>query len=94
MAYSYSRKRHRLRKQYTLTRTKAAVAFILSVACSILLSTYFENIGRDAVRKSATAMQSGLSSVYDRLEARTRKKQAKKVKEKEPQTPFPFSYIK
>lgn len=45
MAHNNYRRRDRLRRQYTFTKTKAAIGFILSAVFSITLSTYFENYG-------------------------------------------------
>ena len=42
MAYNRFRKKARLKRQYTFTKSKMAVGFVLSTFFSIMLSPYFE----------------------------------------------------
>lgn len=45
MAYNRYRKREQIKRQFTFTKTKAFVGFLLSAAFSICLSAYFERYG-------------------------------------------------
>lgn len=45
MAYNRYRRRERFKRQYTFTRTKAVVGFLLSALFSITLSAYFDRYG-------------------------------------------------
>lgn len=45
MAYNRYRMREKFRRQYTFTKTKAFVGFVLSAVFSILLSAYFDRYG-------------------------------------------------
>ncbi len=60
MAYNRYRKRERLKRQYTFTKTKVVVGFILSAAFSICLSTYFERYGFLIYRQVKTVVAQSL----------------------------------
>jgi len=47
MAYDKRMRRHVLKRRFTVTRTKAVVGFIFSTLFSVVLSTYFEEYGRN-----------------------------------------------
>lgn len=51
MAFNRYRKKEKLKRQYTLTRSKAIIAFLLSALFSVFLSAYFERYGRLILRK-------------------------------------------
>jgi hypothetical protein len=56
MAVNRFRKKEKLRRQYTLTKTKAFAAFMLSLVLSLLLDTYFDRYGPDLLAQIASAI--------------------------------------
>ena len=47
MSYDKRIRKHVLKRRFTVTKTKAIVGFLFSTLFSVLLSTYFEEYGRD-----------------------------------------------
>ena len=56
MAYNRYRMRERYRRQYTFTKTKAFIGFVLSAAFSILLSAYFDRYGVIILKETKAAL--------------------------------------
>lgn len=56
MGYNRHRKRARYRRQYTFTKTKAVIGFVISACLSILLSTVVETYQHYAYRTAKLAV--------------------------------------
>ena len=65
MAYNRYLKRERHRRQYTFTKTKAAVGFLLSALFSISLNSYFDRYGPVIIDNTKTAV----ASVFEGLKS-------------------------
>lgn len=57
-SYARYRWREKHKKQYTFTKTKMFVGFIISVLMSIFIGTYMENYGRLVLKQSVDAIAS------------------------------------
>ena len=56
MGYNRFRKKAQLRRQYTFTKSKMFVGFVLSTFFSILLSPYFERYGPKLLSQTRAAI--------------------------------------
>jgi len=63
MAFNRYRKRERYRRQYTFTKAKAVIGFILSAIFSISLSPYFDRYGPVIMRSTQDVFMASIDAL-------------------------------
>ena len=70
-------RKHKLRRQMTVTRSKAIIGFVASVIFSTFLGTYFEQHGMEVYKETKSAMFGGKEADSDSNNSKTSRDQGR-----------------